>query len=201
MLVRFEVFTAVTMKNVVCWDVTPCGSCKNRRLGGTWRLLHQDDKNRWSRNNTSCNWYFFVAYVGCQLQLVLLLVHRFLSPWWRRRQVPPRRRFLQEPHGVTSQKTTFFISCLVRRTSKSPGLIWIWRPNIMFVWHQSTPSHHTSISTNFQNSILILSCKKLLHFPNQRFPYGVFTKIITQISSQSGEFLDVSRMMCGPFDV
>jgi hypothetical protein len=27
--VRFEVFTAVTMKNGVCWDVTPCGSCKN----------------------------------------------------------------------------------------------------------------------------------------------------------------------------
>jgi hypothetical protein len=28
--VRFEVFTAVTMKNGVFWDVTPCGSCKNR---------------------------------------------------------------------------------------------------------------------------------------------------------------------------
>jgi hypothetical protein len=38
----------------------------------------------------------------------LFLVHRFLSPWWRRRQVPPKRRFLQEPHGVTSQKTPFF---------------------------------------------------------------------------------------------
>jgi hypothetical protein len=28
--VRLEVFTAVTMKNGVFWDVTPCGSCKNR---------------------------------------------------------------------------------------------------------------------------------------------------------------------------
>jgi hypothetical protein len=27
MHVRFEVFTAVTMKNVVFWNVTPCGSC------------------------------------------------------------------------------------------------------------------------------------------------------------------------------
>jgi hypothetical protein len=27
--VRFKVFTAVTMKNAVFWDVTPCGSCKN----------------------------------------------------------------------------------------------------------------------------------------------------------------------------
>jgi hypothetical protein len=31
--VRFEVFTAVTMKNGVFWDVTLCGSCKNRRFG------------------------------------------------------------------------------------------------------------------------------------------------------------------------
>jgi hypothetical protein len=31
---RFEVFMAVTMKNVVLWDVTPCGSCKNQRFGG-----------------------------------------------------------------------------------------------------------------------------------------------------------------------
>jgi hypothetical protein len=33
--VRFEVFTAVTMKNDVLLDVTPCGSCKNRRFGET----------------------------------------------------------------------------------------------------------------------------------------------------------------------
>jgi hypothetical protein len=33
--VKFEVFTAVTMKNRVFWDVTPCGSCKNRCFGGT----------------------------------------------------------------------------------------------------------------------------------------------------------------------
>jgi hypothetical protein len=50
-VVRFEVFTAVTMKNGVFWVVTPYGSCKNRR---------------------------------------------------------PKRRFLQEPHGVTTQKTPFF---------------------------------------------------------------------------------------------
>jgi hypothetical protein len=34
-LVRFGVFTAVTMKNGVFWDVTPRGSCKNRSFGGT----------------------------------------------------------------------------------------------------------------------------------------------------------------------
>jgi hypothetical protein len=33
--VRFEDFTAVTTKNGVFWEVKPCGSCKNRRFGGT----------------------------------------------------------------------------------------------------------------------------------------------------------------------
>jgi hypothetical protein len=33
---RFEVFTAVTTKNALIWDSTPCGSYKNRRLGGTY---------------------------------------------------------------------------------------------------------------------------------------------------------------------
>jgi hypothetical protein len=40
---RIEVFTAVTMKNGVFWDVTPCGFCKNRRFSGTSRLHHHPD--------------------------------------------------------------------------------------------------------------------------------------------------------------
>jgi hypothetical protein len=31
----------VNIKNAVFWDVTLCGSCKNRRFGGTYRLHHQ----------------------------------------------------------------------------------------------------------------------------------------------------------------
>jgi hypothetical protein len=34
-IARFVVFMAVTIKDGVFWDVTPCGSCKNRRFGGT----------------------------------------------------------------------------------------------------------------------------------------------------------------------
>jgi hypothetical protein len=33
-LVRFEIFTAVTMRNGAFYNA-PCGSCKKRRLGGT----------------------------------------------------------------------------------------------------------------------------------------------------------------------
>jgi hypothetical protein len=36
--VRFEVFTAITMKNAVFWNVAPCRYCVNRRFGGTYRL-------------------------------------------------------------------------------------------------------------------------------------------------------------------
>jgi hypothetical protein len=34
------------LKNGVFWNVMPCGSCKNRRFGGTLHLLHQGAKNR-----------------------------------------------------------------------------------------------------------------------------------------------------------
>jgi hypothetical protein len=33
------------MKKAVFWDATPCGSCKNSRFGGTYRLHHQGGKN------------------------------------------------------------------------------------------------------------------------------------------------------------
>jgi hypothetical protein len=35
------------------WDVTPCGSCKNWRFGGTYRLCHQGYNNRRARNVSS----------------------------------------------------------------------------------------------------------------------------------------------------
>jgi hypothetical protein len=35
---RFEVFTAVTMKKAVFWDVVPCKNCVNQRFGGTYHL-------------------------------------------------------------------------------------------------------------------------------------------------------------------
>jgi hypothetical protein len=41
------------IQNAVCWDVTPRGSCNNRRFGGTKCLHHQGNKNRPARNNVS----------------------------------------------------------------------------------------------------------------------------------------------------
>jgi hypothetical protein len=77
--VRFEVSTAVTMKNGAFWDVTPRGSCKNRRFGGIQRL-----------HRHSC----YLDDGGA------------------------KRRFLQEPHGLTSEKTPFFDVCGIRMGPK-----------------------------------------------------------------------------------
>jgi hypothetical protein len=43
------------LKNAVLWDVTSCGSCKNRRFRGMYCLHHQDGKKQQARNNISSN--------------------------------------------------------------------------------------------------------------------------------------------------
>jgi hypothetical protein len=47
---RFEVFTAMTMKIAVFWDVSRYSSCKNRCFRGTNRLHHQGDKKLLTRS-------------------------------------------------------------------------------------------------------------------------------------------------------
>jgi hypothetical protein len=51
--------------------------------------------------------------------------NRLLSPCWRRCYVPPKHRFLQEPHGVTSQKTPILHSHR-RENLKSIGILFAY---------------------------------------------------------------------------
>jgi hypothetical protein len=37
------------LKNAVFWDVTLCGSCKNRRFGEKYRLHHHGEENQRAR--------------------------------------------------------------------------------------------------------------------------------------------------------
>jgi hypothetical protein len=37
-----------------------------------------------------------------------------MSPWWWKPCVPPKRRFLQESHGVASQKTGFHLKIVIK---------------------------------------------------------------------------------------
>jgi hypothetical protein len=87
-IVRSEVFTEVTMKNAVFWDVAQCRSCVNRRFGGTYRLHLQGRKIR-ERGTSVSRWLQFSRYV------------------------PPKRRFTQDLHGTTSQKMALFFVTIV----------------------------------------------------------------------------------------
>jgi hypothetical protein len=91
-ILRFEVFTAVTMKNGVFWVVTPCGSCKKYQkfLRSVRRLL-------------------VAASVIPSSPIRVTLMKEALSS--------PKRRFLQESHGVTFQKTQFFIVAAVKTSN------------------------------------------------------------------------------------
>jgi hypothetical protein len=50
---RFEILSAVTMKNAVFWDLTLCG--KNQCFGGIYDLHHQGEKNQRGKKNVSNN--------------------------------------------------------------------------------------------------------------------------------------------------
>jgi hypothetical protein len=69
--VRFEVFTAVTMKNVVFWDVKQCGSCKN------WRSTKTSVLTRASRRNIAEDG---ILHMRPCFSLWHLLMH--LLPFW-----------------------------------------------------------------------------------------------------------------------
>jgi hypothetical protein len=63
-IVAFEVFTAVTMKNAVLWDVAPCISCElNRRFGECVASIFRVEKirergtsvSRWQQTGLCCS--------------------------------------------------------------------------------------------------------------------------------------------------
>jgi hypothetical protein len=172
--VRFEVFTAVTTKNAVFWDVAPCRSCMSGRFGGTYRLHLRGRKireqgtsvSRWLQTGHQSktpsyirtgpgfpppddpiqalvrsllparplyrpypsplywfpmwptlppslflySWVFSTGGSVCNHLLTLVPCSRIFLPWRWRRYVLPKRRFIQDLHGATSQKTAFFKS-------------------------------------------------------------------------------------------
>jgi hypothetical protein len=53
----------------------------------------------------------------CNHLLTLVPTSMIFLPWKWRRYVPPKRRFTQNLHGATSQKTTFFILTAVKTSN------------------------------------------------------------------------------------
>jgi hypothetical protein len=87
----------------VYWDVTPCGSCENRRFGGANRLHHVLFLRSVLRLIVTAN------NVPISLSLVTLMIEAIHSS---------ETFVLQEPHDVKSQMTAFFIVAAV----KTPNL-------------------------------------------------------------------------------
>jgi hypothetical protein len=46
----------MSKENAVFWNVSPCGSCKNRHFRGTYHLRYQGGKNLRARNVSSETW-------------------------------------------------------------------------------------------------------------------------------------------------
>jgi hypothetical protein len=61
------------MKNVVFWDVKPCGSCNNQHFGGTYHLHHQGSTCSTLRRNTK-------YYTELHCRLLQLLVRANVVP-------------------------------------------------------------------------------------------------------------------------
>jgi hypothetical protein len=96
-----EVLTAVTMKNYIFWDVTPCTSKGAGRFGVTHRLPLPGTRVRQARNlqkqaAQSAAWFCW------------FLTRPTLLPWkWR--YAPPKRRTLFELNVGTTQTTALFL--------------------------------------------------------------------------------------------
>jgi hypothetical protein len=85
--VRFEVFTAMTMKNTVFWDVASCRSCLNRRFGGTYQLkmeaIHSSETSVHTRStqrhipedgilHRNANFFFQKQYFSLRIRVLTL---------------------------------------------------------------------------------------------------------------------------------
>jgi hypothetical protein len=86
----------MTTKNGIFWDGIPCSSCKNRSFGGTGAS------------------FIRVTGIGELVTASIVTSSPILVTLMKEAPVPPKRRFLQEPHGITSQKTPFLTVELVQ---------------------------------------------------------------------------------------
>jgi hypothetical protein len=90
------------MKIIVFCGVTPCGPCKNRRFGGTYRLHHQGKRNQRAENvrrNLTCNGDFW------SLILVTLMMEAIRSSETCLIQIP------SVCFQIRSPKAAFGTSC------------------------------------------------------------------------------------------
>jgi hypothetical protein len=126
-------------------------------------------------SNRSTLWSYY-------LLLMLFLASRFLSPRWWRLYVSPKHRSLQEPHGVTSKKTAFFmfrLVCLISvpiNTKKNYLNCEVWegdsisnltvciRNTITFSLNVERPKYYCLASQGVRTRLTCQSFRKCLRF-------------------------------------
>jgi hypothetical protein len=73
--IGFEFFTAVVMKGIIFWDISPCSPLSfNRRFGGTYRLHLQGRRNTFSKGTgkqagVTCLLLFFAELIYFTLKM------------------------------------------------------------------------------------------------------------------------------------
>jgi hypothetical protein len=122
--IRFKVFTAVTMKNAVFWDVALCRSCVNRRFGGTYRLHLQGRKVRdrepaWTggcRLQASWSWDLLEKPPVAELCKNFQTFSGNPKPQYRVHKSPPRVRIPSGlfPFGFPTQVLYAFLFSIMR---------------------------------------------------------------------------------------
>jgi hypothetical protein len=137
------------MQNAVLWDMAQCGSCNNWRFEGTYGLHHQWKENQQARKTVAVTRSWSTLRRNTSLFPALF----FLSPRWCRRCTPPKRRFLQESHGVTSQKTAFFQQERVRW--------WVHRKWKLLGWWKPAGNDPAIRHYAFQLNLLAVRCGQL----------------------------------------
>jgi hypothetical protein len=92
-----------------------------------------------SENNKNAIFWDVAPCISCVNLLTLVPRSRIFLHWRWRRYVPPKRRFTQDLHGATSQKTAFFIVTAVKTSN-----ITTWKCFL-----------HALISMNIRDSTMI----------------------------------------------
>jgi hypothetical protein len=112
---RWMVEINVRMNNVI---VTVKGMWTEQlevpERGGGWRKILYGNL---SRRRTSCNNLDNIRRIASSGMLRRVALVRTDVSEELTASVPPKRRFSQEPHGITSQKTQFFIVTVVKTSN------------------------------------------------------------------------------------
>jgi hypothetical protein len=159
------------MENVIFWDVTPCGYCKNRYFRGMYRLHHQGEKNQWaseilvlttathhiskqtafftvtavrtSNLTQAITWVYYIQLLKSVLISVKLLECRKSRNWSHQFHVP----LVWTIHRCTLQSSTWYWAIPSTRSHLQQS-----RP---IIWHKKSIISHPGSEGAFSQTLQV----------------------------------------------